>query len=77
MCYHCGLPAQSYYSKSMEGVVRHFCCLGCQAVAQMIIDNGLDNFYQYREGNNLKPNSANIDYAAFDLSEVQKISWWL
>jgi len=28
------------------------CCPGCQAVAQAIVDGGLDNFYRHRDGQN-------------------------
>ncbi len=51
-CYHCGLPVPrgSRYSVTIEGKPRAMCCPGCQAVAQAIIDGGLDNFYRHRDG---------------------------
>ena len=33
------------------------CCPGCQAVAQTIIDGGLDNFYRHRDGTSPAPGS--------------------
>lgn len=50
-CYHCGLPVPrgSQYTVSIEGKQRSMCCPGCQAVAQTIVDGGLDNFYRHRD----------------------------
>ena len=48
-CYHCGLPLNGVeFSVIIDDEPRAMCCLGCQAVAQAIIDNGLDDFYRYR-----------------------------
>ncbi|MGB0467702.1 MAG: heavy metal translocating P-type ATPase [Pontibacterium sp.] len=49
-CYHCGLdiPRGSNFITFIEGQSRQMCCPGCQAVAQTIVDSGLDNFYQHR-----------------------------
>lgn len=49
-CFHCGLPCPdsiSYLVKITEEQ-RAMCCPGCQAVAQAIVDNGLDDYYKYR-----------------------------
>lgn len=49
-CYHCGLPIPqgSQFNTVIEGKTRHMCCPGCQAVAQTIVESGLDNFYKHR-----------------------------
>lgn len=49
-CFHCGepLPAGAEFSALLEGEPRHFCCPGCQAVAETIIDCGLGSYYQHR-----------------------------
>ena len=49
-CYHCGLPAEkdSPYKATVLGQPRVLCCLGCQSVAEAIVDNGLENYYQFR-----------------------------
>mgnify|MGYP001361843205 CR=1 FL=1 len=49
-CYHCGLPAEadSPYHATILGKDRVMCCLGCQAVAEAIVDNGLEDYYQFR-----------------------------
>ncbi|MFS1704310.1 heavy metal translocating P-type ATPase [Alteromonas sp. AMM-1] len=49
-CYHCGLPAESPspYHAIVLGKSRDMCCLGCQSVAEAIVSNGLENYYQFR-----------------------------
>lgn len=50
-CFHCGLPAQGDTSIPQYKVLnkpRKFCCHGCLAVCQAIIESGLDDFYQFR-----------------------------
>jgi len=50
-CYHCGLPVpgDAEYTVSIDGDVRKMCCVGCQAVAQAIVDNGLLEYYRHRD----------------------------
>ena len=50
-CYHCGLPvpADVELSVSIDDQPRVMCCLGCQAVAQAIVDNGLADYYRNRD----------------------------
>ncbi|QJR82945.1 cadmium-translocating P-type ATPase [Alteromonas pelagimontana] len=49
-CYHCGLAndASQHFEAVVLGETRQFCCPGCQAVAQAIVDNGLEDYYQFR-----------------------------
>ncbi|GGF57727.1 heavy metal translocating P-type ATPase [Alteromonas lipolytica] len=49
-CYHCGLPAEenSPYHAVILGEDRVMCCPGCQAVAESIVENGLEDYYQFR-----------------------------
>ena len=49
-CYHCGLPVPeaSPFRASILGEPRELCCHGCQAVAESIVDNGLEDYYRYR-----------------------------
>ncbi|MBI4195715.1 MAG: cadmium-translocating P-type ATPase [Betaproteobacteria bacterium] len=48
-CFHCGLPlARTSYRVEIGGVARDTCCRGCQAVAQTIVDNGLESYYRHR-----------------------------
>ena len=50
-CYHCGLPVPggAEWSVSIDGQPRAMCCIGCQAVAQAIVDNGLADYYRTRD----------------------------
>lgn len=48
-CFHCGLPCTgSTYPIHYRNRTEPTCCAGCQAVAQTIIDSGLDSYYQHR-----------------------------
>ena len=50
-CYHCGLPVpvEINLSVEIEDQPRAMCCIGCQAVAQAIVDNGLADYYRNRD----------------------------
>ncbi|PLX67208.1 MAG: copper-translocating P-type ATPase [Azoarcus sp.] len=50
-CYHCGLPIPpetSHYVR-INGKNRRMCCIGCEAVAESIVDNGLVDYYRHRD----------------------------
>lgn len=49
-CYHCGEVIPPGFSASFEikGKQEEFCCYGCMAIAEMIVSDGLENFYQHR-----------------------------
>ena len=49
-CFHCGLPCPDATSYSVKIIDedRAMCCPGCQAVAQAIVDNSLEDYYKYR-----------------------------
>jgi Cu2+-exporting ATPase len=49
-CYHCGLPVPetSPFHTKIMGEQRELCCHGCQAVAETIVANGLEDYYRYR-----------------------------
>ncbi len=49
-CFHCGLPVPDSFDYRIEilGEPRPMCCHGCSAVAQAIVDGGLESFYQHR-----------------------------
>lgn len=50
-CYHCGqiIPSGVDLSVVFDAQARSMCCIGCQAVAQAIVDNGLDDYYRNRD----------------------------
>ena len=49
-CFHCNeaIPAGSDFSLVIEQQPRQFCCPGCLAVAETIIDQGLGDYYKFR-----------------------------
>ncbi|MBI1906388.1 MAG: cadmium-translocating P-type ATPase [Rhodocyclales bacterium] len=50
-CYHCGLPVApaSEHVVEIDGTPRRMCCVGCEAVARAIVDNGLVQYYRHRD----------------------------
>src|SRR5574343_1090088 len=77
-CYHCGqsVPADIDLSVSIGGESRTMCCPGCQAVAQSIVDNGLEDYYRSRDAmpeSQREAKPAILDQLAlFDHLEFQK-----
>ncbi len=55
-CFHCGLPVpdgvkfEFEFQKKQESL----CCAGCEAVANAIVTNGLDDFYLHRDKRQLR-----------------------
>lgn len=49
-CFHCLEPIPKGISLSIEfeNETKPMCCLGCQAVAEAIIDQGMSDYYKYR-----------------------------
>jgi Cu2+-exporting ATPase len=49
-CFHCGLPVPP--GLDLQVVIdqqpQPMCCMGCQAVAQAIVDGGMENYYRFR-----------------------------
>ena len=77
-CFHCGLPVppKTDFKVEIEGEVRSMCCLGCQAVAQAIVENGLQEYYRHRTampatGQELIPAELS-KLALYDHPEIQK-----
>ena len=52
-CYHCGLPIPDNLNLfvTIDSEPQPMCCLGCQAVAQAIVNASLQDFYKYRTNN--------------------------
>lgn len=77
-CYHCGLPVPqgSHFAVTIGGVSQEMCCAGCQAVAQAIVDNGLDDYYRHRDALPESPREALPavlgELSLFDHPDVQK-----
>ncbi|MDO6563495.1 heavy metal translocating P-type ATPase [Amphritea sp. 1_MG-2023] len=79
-CFHCGLdiPPDSQYFTVIEGQPRQMCCPGCQAVAQVIADGGLENYYKHRTSEAASPDALSAteqlraEYALYDHQSVQQ-----
>ncbi|MFB4367660.1 MULTISPECIES: heavy metal translocating P-type ATPase [unclassified Pseudomonas] len=77
-CYHCGLPvpAGSHFSAVVLGQSRELCCPGCQAVAETIVQNGLEHYYSHRSeaANNPQqlPQALPDELALYDRRDVQQ-----
>lgn len=73
-CFHCGLPLDTAaFPVRLDGVDYDTCCLGCQAVAQTIIGNGLGAYYRNRTAP--APSGRTVDVPSgldvYDLPGVQ------
>ena len=76
-CFHCGLPVPEHTHLPIvyENQEHPACCVGCQAVAQGIIDAGLGSYYKNRtaqaEKAELPPDEIMAQLKLYDLPEVQ------
>jgi Cu2+-exporting ATPase len=75
-CFHCGepVPADTHYRIVFQGQVEPACCLGCEAVAQTIIDSGNADYYRLRTDLPKTPEAALEELKnlqLYDLPEVQ------
>ncbi|WP_337840119.1 heavy metal translocating P-type ATPase [Rheinheimera sp.] len=50
LCFHCHepVPTGSQFQLTIEGQPQSFCCPGCLAVAQTIVEQGLTDYYRFR-----------------------------
>lgn len=74
-CFHCGepLPRGEVQRVTIDGAERPVCCPGCAAVAGLIADSGLTEFYRYREGPAPTPPETRPDeWNAWDRDSVQR-----
>ncbi|WP_298722631.1 heavy metal translocating P-type ATPase [uncultured Oceanisphaera sp.] len=76
-CFHCGeaIPTGRPHQLALEGVNHHFCCPGCLAVADTIIECGLGSYYQHRSA--LAPKADAVpdelkQLQHYDLTEIQQ-----
>lgn len=56
-CYHCGLnnPTSTNFQCRILNQERQFCCTGCLAIAETLVENNLTDFYKFRSGSSTKP----------------------
>jgi len=68
-CFHCGAVQagpDSRFCVEYAGVARACCCGGCQAVAQLVLAQGLGRFYEFRSAEGKAPDGSEHDWTAFD-----------
>ncbi len=77
-CFHCGLPVPEGLDISIDyqGEKKPMCCHGCEAVAQAIINSGMDDFYKYRTATLDKPEEIVPEFLqqlkAYDTPAIQQ-----
>src|SRR5690606_17036135 len=77
-CYHCGLPVppgSSWHARVLNET-RAMCCPGCQAVAEAIVNGGLESYYQHRSESSINPaalpQALSDELALYDREDVQQ-----
>lgn len=73
-CYHCGLPVTrpNEFTYAIGGQDQQFCCPSCQAVATVIHEGGLDQFYEYRSQLNRRPDELQDSFVLYDREDIQR-----
>lgn len=75
-CFHCHEPVLTgqRFTAVLAGEQQLFCCAGCQAVAETIFSNGLQDYYKFRTESATKvaamPEQLLAELASFDNAEV-------
>ncbi len=75
-CFHCGLPVpdETRQTVRIAGIDQPMCCRGCQAVAQAIVDAGMQAYYEQRtampEGAAVVPDLAGLE--VYDQTALQQ-----
>jgi Cu2+-exporting ATPase len=74
-CFHCGLPIDPRHQfwVEIDGESRPVCCPGCKAVAELIRDSGMSNYYALREAPEPgagRPADDAADWRAFDRDDM-------
>lgn len=77
-CYHCdqSIPVNFQCSLYIQGLEKFFCCYGCHAVTQTLLDFNLSDYYQYRDSPNPRaeqlPENFLQDLARYDQPAYQQ-----
>lgn len=76
-CFHCGeaVPGGKRFLLDIDGISQPFCCPGCLAVADTIIDCGLASYYQHRSAPAPKADAVPDELKLlqhYDLAEIQQ-----
>tara|TARA_R110001592_G_scaffold49482_1_gene154257 strand:- start:9109 stop:11520 length:2412 start_codon:yes stop_codon:yes gene_type:complete len=77
-CFHCQDTIPNGFSASLKisGENKLFCCYGCLAIAETIVNGGLESFYEFRTQASEKPDTFNdtdiSELRLYDDPELQK-----
>ena len=67
-CFHCG---QNLEAEDIFFDQKHFCCVGCKTVYEILNQNGLENFYAMNRDAGIRPDEkANLHFAFLDTPEI-------
>ena len=74
-CFHCALPnpSGSEFTVEIEGALRSVCCPGCKAVAELIRDSGMSNYYSMRDAPQPgagKPSQEQAEWQVFNSDDM-------
>lgn len=74
-CFHCGIPVLpgTGYCVKIESRQEPVCCLGCKAVVETIVGDGLTDYYRHRDehGTRVDDSLEGEDFLSYDLPAVQ------
>lgn len=72
-CFHCNDPIPENLNLTVEyqGDRKPVCCVGCQSVAQLILNGGLSAYYAHRDAPAERPDRVADDSAVFDDAAFQ------
>ena len=76
-CFHCALPVDRFdeYQVEIEGDLKPVCCPGCKAVAELIRDAGMSNYYAMRDAPSPgvgRPPAIATEWQVFDSDDMFK-----
>ena len=69
-CYHCGNECDIDNPISVED--KHFCCLGCKTVYEILSENNLDNYYKYEKSPGSRPEFTAQKYDFLDNDKIKE-----
>ncbi len=77
VCFHCHQPLPDHYviEADVLAQTQRFCCYGCQAVAQAIVANGLEDYYRFRTQPAAQASETEVvpaELALFDEPDLQQ-----
>lgn len=74
LCFHCGEPSEvpAMFMSTIEGKEQPMCCAGCKAVADLIVESGMTDFYSQRTHYAETPPEQllGLDYESYDFSAI-------